>query len=390
MIEEGTQAPSFELPGVLGGRPGWVSLSDVLGDSVVVLAFYPADFNPSCTDNSTDLDEFDVFSMQSDATILAISGDSLYSHRAFARKHDLHLPLLADIDNEVAEAYGVAADDARYPNHRAVVVIDNDGRVTYTWIADNIEERPDIEAVQAAFEAVGDANLAESQYREGCDHYDDGRDAFVEGMRAYGRQDWVLARGQFEDGAENLAVADEAFRRAVRFSEDEAMTDSFERGQDIVEKLDRAVGLLSDATSAHAGGDGQRGKRLRMEAEDVLDRVRELGAPPDPDTLPADIDDDHPTGEGLSELDGVLAGTDDGETTRTGSTADDAGTGGGPLIDSEPTDTASADTAEVQEADSAGDIDEDDDIDEAELEALTAEIETQDASDGDDEKPNSG
>jgi peroxiredoxin len=372
MIQEGEQAPSFELPGVIRGRPGWVSLDSLLGESVVVLAFYPADFNPSCTDESTDLDEFDVFSMQSDARILAISGDSLYSHRAFARKHDLHLPLLADIDNEVAEAYGVAAADGRYPNHRAVVVIDHDGQVTYTWLADNIEERPDIESVQTAFGAVGDADLAETQYRDGCDRYAESREAFVEGVRAYEQRDWVLACSEFEAASETLELADEAFRRAVRFSEDEAMTASFERGQRVVEQLGRVVGLLADAADAHASADGKHGKRLREEAETVLERVRELGAPPDPDSLPADIDDDGVTGEGFAELDAVLdlSGSDEepqaAEETKSISPAETGTDSSGPST-----------------ADTADDIDDDEDIDEAELEALTAEIETQEASDED-------
>jgi peroxiredoxin len=387
MIDEGEQAPSFDLPAVIEGRPGRVSLDALLGESVVVLVFYPADFNPSCTDQSTDLSEFDVFRMQSDAVILAVSGDSVYSHREFARTHDLHLPLLADVGNEVAEAYGVESDDPRYPNDRAVVVIDHDGVVTYTWLADNIEQRPDIEEVQAAFEAVGDADLAVTRYREGCDRYDEARDAFVEGMGAYRRREWVLACSEFETADEKLEAAYEDFRRALRFSETEAMAVSFERGQDVVEELARAVGLLSDAASAHASRDGERGQRLRTEAEDVLERVKELGALPDPEDLPADIDDDGPTGEGLTELEAVLEG-DAGDQTET-DTADPVTDGTELLADSGSTDAESTDAGSTAgtakpDADRAETVEDDEDIDEAELEALTAEIETQDASDAED------
>jgi len=361
MIDEGEQAPPFELPAVVGGRPARVSLGDALGESVVVLAFYPADFNPSCTDKSTDLSEFDVFQMQSDATILAISGDSIYSHRAFAETHDLHLPLLADVRGEVAAAYGVESGDTRYPTRRAVVVIDLEGRVTYTWVADNIEERPDIDAVQQAFAAVGDAELAETQYSEACERYSEGRDAFVEGMGAYRSRDWVLAGGEFETAAEALELARDGFRRSARFSEDEAMTPSFERGLRVAEELGRAVDLLEDAASAHASGDGQRGKALREEAEDVVERLRELGPPPDPEDLPADLGDEATTGEALSELDPAPGRSESG-----GVPATDPGL-----------------AADGQSRSQSGDDTEaDDDIDEKELEALTAEIETQEASDG--------
>jgi peroxiredoxin len=180
VLGEGTEAPTFELPGVVEGRPVRVRLDSLLGESVVVLVFYPADFNPSCTDETTDLDEFDVFGMQSDATVLGVSGDSVYSHRAFADAYDLKLPLLADVDGEVARSYGVTAEDGRYPTRRAVVVIDHERQVTYTWVGADIE-RPDVEAVQTAFAGIDDINLAETQYREGCDRYDEATEMFVEG-----------------------------------------------------------------------------------------------------------------------------------------------------------------------------------------------------------------
>jgi peroxiredoxin len=392
MIEEGEQAPSFELSGVIEGRPGRVSLDSFLGDSVVVLAFYPADFNPSCTDQSTDLDEFDVFRMQSDATVLAISGDSLFSHRAFARKHDLRLPLLADIDSEVARAYGVESGDGRYPNHRAVVVIDNDGQVTYTWLAENIEDRPNIEEVQAAFSAVGDANLAETQYRHGCGRYADGRSSFVTGMDAYRQRDWVLARGEFETSLNELAAAEDAYRRAIRFSETDAMTTSYERAERIVKQFGRAVDLLSDAASAHASSDGSRAKQLREEAQGVLTDVRGLGAPPNPDELPVDTDADTSAGESLPALDVEFDAAAGEETPAAVGDSQPAGAsaGVGRLTGSEETGpTDHEETPAERQTDQSGEIDDDDNIDEEELEALTAEIETQDAS-GDDENGNNG
>ena len=377
MIEEGTQAPSFELPGVIEGRPGRVSLDSVLGESVVVLAFYPADFNPSCTDESTDLDEFDVFRMQSDATVLAISGDSLFSHRSFARTHDLRLPLLADIDSEVARAYGVESDDGRYPNHRAVVVVDNDGQVTYTWLAENIEQRPSIDEVQAAFAAIGDASLAETQYRHGREQYGDGRASFAAGVGSYKQRDWVLARGEFETALNRLVTAEETFRRAVRFGESDDMRVSYERAEQIAQEFGRAVDLLSDAASAHASGDGSRARRLREDAQTALSDLRELGAPPDPDDLPVDPDADRSAGESLPEFDvaGEQASVAAGDSPPAET---DAGAG-------QLTRSGSDEAATESPTDQSTEVEDNDDLDEEELEALTTEIETQDASEGDGE-----
>ena len=381
MIEEGTQAPSFELPAVIEGRPGRVSLDSFLGESVVVLAFYPADFNPSCTDGSTDLDEFDVFRMQSDATVLGISGDSLFSHRAFARTHNLRLPLLSDIDNGVARAYGVESDDGRYPNNRAVVIVDNEGRVTYTWLAENIEQRPSIDEVQAAFAAIGDASLAETQHRRGCEHYGDGRASFAAGIGSYNQRDWVLARGEFETALNQLVTAEETFRRAVRFSESDDMAISYERAEHVAQEFGRAVGLFSDAASAHASGDGSRARQLREDARTVLSNLRELGAPPDPDDRP--VDADTPAGESLPTLDVEFDDTGEQASVAAGdSPPAETDAGAGRLTRSG---SGSDEAATEAPADQSAEVDDDNNLDDEELEALTAEIETQNASKGDSE-----
>ena len=44
-----------------------------------------------------------------DATVVGISHQSLESHEAFVEHHGLTVPLLADVDHEVATAYGVSA-----------------------------------------------------------------------------------------------------------------------------------------------------------------------------------------------------------------------------------------------------------------------------------------
>jgi peroxiredoxin len=140
MIDEGAGAPAFELPAVIGGDIEQVALSDYLGSDVVILAFYPADFNPACDGETTDLDELDLFTMQKDVSILAVSADSVYSHQAFAEEYDLHIPLLADTAGEVAADYGVAVDDpeAGYRTKRAVIVIGPGGDVEYAWSTDDL------------------------------------------------------------------------------------------------------------------------------------------------------------------------------------------------------------------------------------------------------------
>ncbi|MEF8812390.1 MAG: redoxin domain-containing protein [Halovenus sp.] len=157
MIEDGERAPAFELPAVVDGDIEQVALGDALGRDILVIVFYPGDFNPACSDDTTDLDAFDSLGLQADVTALAVSSDSVYSHRAFADAYDLRVPLLADVYGAVAEAYGVAVEDERagYRTRRAVVVIDHGGRVEYTWVADALETLPDVDELRDVVARVG-------------------------------------------------------------------------------------------------------------------------------------------------------------------------------------------------------------------------------------------
>jgi thioredoxin-dependent peroxiredoxin len=63
------------------------------------------------------------------ATVVGISSQPLDSHTAFSEKHGLTVPLLADVDKRVAQAYG--AFSPRLGTKRAVVVIDKAGVVRF-------------------------------------------------------------------------------------------------------------------------------------------------------------------------------------------------------------------------------------------------------------------
>jgi thioredoxin-dependent peroxiredoxin len=118
----GEQAPDFELP----GTDGPFKLSDHRGERVVLL-FYPGDNTMVCTKQFCSYrDRADDFaSLQ--ATVVGISSQDLASHEQFAAKHSLNVPLLADVDKEVAKAY--SAYSSRLGTKRAVIVIDEQGIV---------------------------------------------------------------------------------------------------------------------------------------------------------------------------------------------------------------------------------------------------------------------
>jgi thioredoxin-dependent peroxiredoxin len=130
MLSESDAAPEFTLDDQNGKS---VSLSDFRGRKVV-LYFYPKDDTPGCTTQACELrDSADTFDAR-DAVVLGVSPDSAASHRKFADKYDLSFTLLADVDHEVAEAYGVWKEKSMYGrkywgNERTTFVIDEQGRI---------------------------------------------------------------------------------------------------------------------------------------------------------------------------------------------------------------------------------------------------------------------
>ena len=130
MVEEGQEAPDFELTSDTGER---VRLSQFRGKPVV-LYFYPRDDTPGCTKQACAIrDSYDDFTERG-AVVLGVSPDEESSHVKFKAKHGLPFTLLADPEHEVAELYGVWGE-RKYMGRtymgieRSTFLIDEDGRV---------------------------------------------------------------------------------------------------------------------------------------------------------------------------------------------------------------------------------------------------------------------
>jgi peroxiredoxin len=131
-LPPGTKAPDFELRSTPDQT---VSLAEFRGQPVI-LAFYPEDWSPVCSDQMAlyqeVLPEFQRFG----AELLGISVDGIWSHLAFAKDRNLHFPLLADFEpkGEVARAYQVYRDKEG-TSERALFVIDADGIVRWSYVS---------------------------------------------------------------------------------------------------------------------------------------------------------------------------------------------------------------------------------------------------------------
>ncbi len=157
MIKVGEKAPDFALPSNLeeGGKPGKkVALADYKGKNVV-LAFYPLDFSPVCTqENTCFVNDFARFEGVN-AQVLGISVDSVWTHKAFADKLGIKFPLLADFNpkGDVGKKYGVYLEDKGIQS-RTTVIVDKTG--TVRWVkANEIPVVPDTEEMLAELKKLG-------------------------------------------------------------------------------------------------------------------------------------------------------------------------------------------------------------------------------------------
>lgn len=146
----GDEAPAFVLPGTGGAS---YDLRSQRG-SPVVLAFYPEDFSPVCSAQlraySSSIDDFRALG----TVMWGISPQGVESHADFAERRSIRFPLLADVDREVARAYGVLGPLGFY--RRSVFVLDRDLRIRYLHIARaGLTFRPSEELLAAVEEAVG-------------------------------------------------------------------------------------------------------------------------------------------------------------------------------------------------------------------------------------------
>jgi peroxiredoxin Q/BCP len=131
VIEQGDQAPDFELPDQEGRL---VKLSELRGKPVVVY-FYPKAATPGCTVQACGVRDHEADYKRAGAVVLGISPDPVPKIKKFADDQSLAFPLLSDEDHAVAEAYGVWVQKSMYGrtywgNERTTFVIDSDGRVS--------------------------------------------------------------------------------------------------------------------------------------------------------------------------------------------------------------------------------------------------------------------
>lgn len=127
-LKEGDKAPELNINDQNGKL---CSLSDYKGKKVV-LYFYPKDATPGCTAQACNLRDNQEKLNQQGFEVIGVSTDSEKSHKKFIEKQKLNFTLLADINKELVNRYGVWGKKKFMGKtyngvHRITFVIDENG-----------------------------------------------------------------------------------------------------------------------------------------------------------------------------------------------------------------------------------------------------------------------
>jgi glutaredoxin-dependent peroxiredoxin len=154
-IKIGDAAPSFAL---FDTGKSLRSLTEFKGKKTV-LVFYPGAFTGVCTKElCTFQDSMSKFS-ELNAQIVGISVDGPFANKAFADQNKIAFPLLSDFSRSVSSQYGGLAQDLGGVKgyavaQRAVFILDKEGIVRYSWVAENPGIEPNYEDVQSALSKI--------------------------------------------------------------------------------------------------------------------------------------------------------------------------------------------------------------------------------------------
>ena len=152
-LQVGSTAPDFTLKTKTAEGLEDVTLSKNFGQKPTVLLFFPFAYTSVCTDEMCDKSGGIAAFRDLNAAVYGISVDSPFAQEAWAKKENITITLLSDLDKKVITAYdvvfkGIAGiGDA---SARAAFVIDQAGKIVYAEQTPTPKDLPDLGAVKAA------------------------------------------------------------------------------------------------------------------------------------------------------------------------------------------------------------------------------------------------
>lgn len=154
ILEAGKEAPDFDLH-VTADQT--LSLNELRGKPVII-AFYPADWSPVCSDELALFNECLPEFRKHKAEILGISVDGSWCHAAFAQNRKIHFPLLSDFEpkGETAKKFGAYNSKVGMCD-RALFVLDKNGVIAWSYLSP-VGENPGADGILEALEHLKETN----------------------------------------------------------------------------------------------------------------------------------------------------------------------------------------------------------------------------------------
>ncbi len=147
-IETGSPAPEFSLYNTEKNK---ISLGDYKGKNVLLL-FFPLAFTGTCTKELCSIRDNISMYNNSNAEVLGISVDSVYTLAKYKEEQHLNFTLLSDFNKDVSSAYGslyeIFGFDMKGVSKRSAFLIDKEGVIRYAEVLDNASEIPNFTAIE--------------------------------------------------------------------------------------------------------------------------------------------------------------------------------------------------------------------------------------------------
>jgi peroxiredoxin Q/BCP len=132
-LNVGDRAPAIEVTASDGSRVDLAAPGRPL-----VLYFYPKDDTSGCTREAQDFTALAPDFAGAGVTVIGVSRDSMKRHEKFIDKYALGVPLVADDDGRISDAFGTWVEKSMYGRkymgmERATYLIGADGKVLRAW-----------------------------------------------------------------------------------------------------------------------------------------------------------------------------------------------------------------------------------------------------------------
>ena len=153
-LKVGDAIPEFKLPYATKDTLNMDGLSSSeLSGKRYMLAFYPADWSGGCTKEMCGFRDAVTQFESLNVEVLPISADLVYSHREWAKHHNLPFRLLADHTRDFGKKMDVYMED-KGMFKRSVFVVGTDGKLEYVDYDYSVADDNDFNALKTFLSSV--------------------------------------------------------------------------------------------------------------------------------------------------------------------------------------------------------------------------------------------